>query len=91
MRLLSVNILLFLLLALLNPKGAKIPGGLVTKTPTPGYEMVRVGGSQGNPRGLSTPNHSIQAGQFGGPYGGFPQNLAQLAGFNPAAFLQSKL
>ncbi|KAK0087083.1 hypothetical protein PV326_005306 [Microctonus aethiopoides] len=77
--------------ALLNPKGAKIPGGLVTKTPTPGYEMVRVGGSQGNPRGLPTPNHSIQAGQFGGPYGGFPQNLAQLAGFNPAAFLQQTM
>lgn len=74
----------------LNQKFAgKIPGGLVTKTPTPGYEMVRVGGSQGVSPGFAPQNQMNQLGQFGGaaPYG-FPPNLASLAGFNPAAFLQ---
>lgn len=65
----------------------KIPGGLVTKTAAPGYEMVRVGGSQGTPPGFVNANHLGQLGQLaaaGGPY--FPPGLATLAGFNPAAF-----
>lgn len=61
----------------------------MTKPPAPGYEMVRVGGSQGMPQGFAGQNQMNQLGQFGGasPYG-FPPNLASLAGFNPAAFLQ---
>lgn len=76
--------------------GSKIPGGLVTKPTAPGYEMVRVGGggSQSNvPQNFVNPNQMGQLGSLGmgGPYG-FPPNLASLAGFNPAAFLQpSKL
>ena len=74
----------------------KIPGGLMTKPPVPGYEMVRVGGSQGMPQPyagqnqMNQMNQMNQLGQFGGttPYGGFPGGLASLAGFNPAAFLQ---
>ncbi|XP_043289667.1 protein strawberry notch isoform X2 [Venturia canescens] len=79
--------------SVLNQKFAgKIPGGLVTKTPTPGYEMVRVGGSQGVAPGFATQNQMNQLGQFGGamPYG-FPQSLASLTGFNPAAFLQQTM
>ncbi|XP_017763551.1 PREDICTED: protein strawberry notch [Eufriesea mexicana] len=78
-------------LNILNQKfGNKIPGGLVTKTATPGYEMVRVGGSQGTPPGVVIANQLGQLGQLnqlaaaGGPY--FPPGLATLAGFNPAAF-----
>ncbi|XP_061933922.1 protein strawberry notch [Apis cerana] len=75
-------------LNMLNQKfGNKIPGGLVTKTATPGYEMVRVGGSQGTPPGFVNANQLGQLGQLaaaGGPY--FPPGLATLAGFNPAAF-----
>ncbi|KMQ97410.1 protein strawberry notch [Lasius niger] len=78
----------------LNQKfGNKIPGGLVTKTATPGYEMVRVGGSQGTPPGfVNTTNQLNQLNQLAaGGYGGFPPGLASLAGFNPAAFLQSSM
>ncbi|XP_050595329.1 protein strawberry notch isoform X1 [Bombus affinis] len=75
-------------LNMLNQKfGNKIPGGLVTKTAAPGYEMVRVGGSQGTPPGFVNTNQLGQLGQLaaaGGPY--FPPGLATLAGFNPAAF-----
>ena len=67
--------------------GNKIPGGLVTKTAPPGYEMVRVGGSQGMPPGFVNANHLGQLGQLAaasGPY--FPPGLVQsLVGFNPAA------
>ncbi|XP_012288560.1 protein strawberry notch isoform X2 [Orussus abietinus] len=78
---------------LLNQKfGGKIPGGLVTKATTPGYEMVRVGGSQGAPPGFMNANQMAQLNQMGpgGPYG-FPPGLASLAGFNPAAFLQQTM
>ncbi|CAK9823503.1 Protein strawberry notch homolog 1 [Anthophora retusa] len=75
-------------LNMLNQKfGNKIPGGLVTKTATPGYEMVRVGGSQGTPPNFVNANQLGQLGQLaaaGGHY--FPPGLATLAGFNPAAF-----
>ncbi|XP_057319097.1 protein strawberry notch-like isoform X4 [Microplitis mediator] len=73
-------------------KGGKIPEGLVTKAPTPGYEMVRVGGSQGNPQNFPNANMMNQMNQFGntGPYGQFPPNLGQFPGFNPASLLQSK-
>lgn len=69
----------------------KIPGGLVTKTAPPGYEMVRVGGSQGTPPNFVGTNQLNQLGQLGagGPYN-FP-GLASLAGFNPAAFLQQSM
>ncbi|XP_046831906.1 protein strawberry notch isoform X1 [Vespa crabro] len=69
----------------------KIPGGLVTKTVPPGYEMVRVGGSQGTPPNFVGTNQLNQLGQLGagGPYN-FP-GLASLAGFNPAAFLQQSM
>lgn len=75
----------------LNQKfGNKIPGGLVTKTATPGYEMVHVGGSQGTTPGFVNTNQMNQLNQLAaGGYGGFPPGLASLAGFNPAAFLQS--
>ena len=61
----------------------------MTKTPTPGYEMVRVGGSQGGPPNFMGQNQLGQLGGLaaGGPYGGFPP-LGNLAGFNPAAFFQ---
>lgn len=74
-------------LAVLNQKFSnKIPGGLVTKTASPGYEMVRVGGSHGNPPGFINASQLNQLGQLAaGPYG-FPPGLATLAGFNPAAF-----
>ncbi|XP_008559956.1 protein strawberry notch isoform X4 [Microplitis demolitor] len=73
-------------------KGGKIPEGLVTKAPTPGYEMVRVGGSQGNPQNFPNANMMNQMNQFGntGPYGQFPPNLGQFPGFNPASLLQRK-
>jgi len=65
----------------------------VTKTGTPGYEMVHVGGSQGTP-----PSNFAGTGQMnqlnqlaGSGYPGFPPGLAGLAGFNPAAFLQSSM
>lgn len=53
--------------------------------------MVRVGGSQGTPPGfVNTTNQLNQLNQLAaGGYGGFPPGLASLAGFNPAAFLQS--
>lgn len=77
----------------LNQKfGNKIPGGLVTKAATPGYEMVHVGGSQGAPQGgfvgTGQLNQLNQQLSTGAGYPGFPPGLA-LAGFNPAAFLQS--
>lgn len=75
-------------LNMLNQKfGNKIPGGLVTKTAAPGYEMVRVGGSQGTPPGFMNANQLGQLTQLaaaGGAY--FPPGLASLASFNPAAF-----
>ncbi|XP_012539722.1 protein strawberry notch isoform X2 [Monomorium pharaonis] len=78
----------------LNQKfGNNIPGGLVTKTATPGYEMVHVGGSQGTPPGGFVGSGQLnQLNQLaaGGYPGGFPPGLA-LAGFNPAAFLQSSM
>lgn len=76
----------------LNQKfGNKIPGGLVTKTTTPGYEMVHVGGSQGPPTGFVGTGQMNQLNQLAtGGYPGFPPGLA-LAGFNPAAFLQSSM
>lgn len=76
----------------LNQKfGNKIPGGLVTKTTAPGYEMVHVGGSQGPPTNFVGTGQVNQLNQMGtGGYPGFPPNLA-LAGFNPAAFLQSSM
>ncbi|XP_015606574.1 protein strawberry notch isoform X2 [Cephus cinctus] len=76
---------------ILNQKlGGKIPGGLVTKTASPGYEMVRVGGSQGGQQGFVNPNPLGQMGQLGagGPYG-LPPALANLANFNPTTFLQT--
>lgn len=75
----------------LNQKfGNKIPGGLVTKTAAPGYEMVHVGGSQGNAPGFVNANQLNQMNQLAGGYGGFPPALASLAsGFNPATFFQS--
>jgi len=77
------------LFLVLNQKfGNKIPGGLVTKTAAPGYEMVRVGGSQGNPPGFVNANQLNQMNQLAGGYGSFP-GLASLAGFNPAALFQS--
>ncbi|KAH0549995.1 protein strawberry notch isoform X2 [Cotesia glomerata] len=77
-----------------NIKGAKIPEGLVTKPPTPGYEMVRVGGSQGNTQNFPNANmmnQMNQMNQFGntGPYGQFPGNLGQFQNFNPATLLQN--
>lgn len=67
---------------------SKIPGGLVTKPAAPGYEMVRVGGSQGNPQGFPNQAQLNQMAQFGGgagvPFGNFPGNL----GFNAAALFQ---
>lgn len=73
----------------LNQKfGNKIPGGLVTKTTAPGYEMVRVGGSQGTPPGFAGTGQLNQLATGG--YPGFPPGLA-LPGFNPAAFLQSSM
>lgn len=60
----------------------------------PGYEMVRVGGSQGTPgfMGAGAMGPMGQMGQMApnNPYG-FTPSLASLAGFNPAAlFQQSK-
>jgi len=56
--------------------------------------MVHVGGSQGPPTGFAGTgqmNQMNQMNQMGtGGYPGFPPNLA-LAGFNPAAFLQSSM
>ncbi|XP_012140894.1 protein strawberry notch isoform X3 [Megachile rotundata] len=79
---------------MLNQKfGNKIPGGLVTKTATPGYEMVRVGGSQGTPPGFVNANQLGQLNQLataGGSYA-FPPGLATLAGFNPAAFFSPSM
>ncbi|KAM0733955.1 Protein strawberry notch [Formica fusca] len=76
----------------LNQKfGNKIPGGLVTKAATPGYEMVHVGGSQGNPPGFVNTNQLNQLNQLAASGYGFPPGLASLAGFNPAAFLQSSM
>ncbi|XP_012061904.1 PREDICTED: uncharacterized protein LOC105625173, partial [Atta cephalotes] len=76
----------------LNQKfGNKIPGGLVTKNATPGYEMVHVGGSQGTSPGnfVGGTGQMNQLNQLAtGGYPGFPPGL-NLAGFNPAAFLQS--
>lgn len=71
--------------------GNKIPGGLVTKNATPGYEMVHVGGSQGTSPGnfVGGTGQLNQLNQLAaGGYPGFPPGL-NLAGFNPAAFLQS--
>lgn len=53
--------------------------------------MVHVGGSQGPPSGFVNANQLNQLNQQMPPggYGGFPPGLASLAGFNPAAFLQS--
>lgn len=59
----------------------------MTKTATPGYEMVHVGGSQGNPPGFVNANQLNQMNQLPGGYG-FPPGLASL-GFNPAALFQS--
>lgn len=74
----------------LNQKfGNKIPGGLVTKTPAPGYEMVHVGGSQGAPPGFVNASQLNQLNQLAGGYG-FPPGLASLAGFNPAFLPPSK-
>ncbi|XP_063979125.1 protein strawberry notch isoform X2 [Diachasmimorpha longicaudata] len=72
-----------------NPKmSSKIPGGLVTKPAAPGYEMVRVGGSQGAPQGFPNQAQLNQMAQFGGgagvPFGNFPGNL----GFNAATLFQ---
>jgi len=78
----------------LNQKfGNKIPGGLVTKNATPGYEMVHVGGSQGTSPGnfVGGTGQMNQLNQLTtGGYPGFPPGL-NLAGFNPAAFLQSSI
>ncbi|XP_011297794.1 protein strawberry notch isoform X2 [Fopius arisanus] len=80
-----------------NPGGnvkmaGKIPGGLVTKPAAPGYEMVRVGGSQGTPQGFPNQAQLNQMAQFGGapgvpPFGNFPGNL----GFNAAALFQQTM
>lgn len=51
--------------------------------------MVRVGGSQGATPGFAGTGQLNQLNQLAaGGYPGFPPGLA-LAGFNPAAFLQS--
>lgn len=79
--------------SILNQKFSnKIPGGLVTKSnAAPGYEMVRVGGSQGTP-GFMGAGGMGPVGQMpaSNPYG-FPPSLASLAGFNPAAFFQQTM
>lgn len=80
--------LLQITLALNQKFGNKIPGGLVTKTATPGYEMVRVGGSQGTPPGFVAANQLNQLSQLAATGYAIPPGLAALAGFNPAAFLQ---
>lgn len=53
--------------------------------------MVRVGGggSQGTPPGFVNANQMNQLNQLAAGGYGFPPGLASLAGFNPAAFLQS--
>lgn len=51
--------------------------------------MVHVGGSQGNPPGFVNTNQLNQLNQLAASGYGFPPGLASLAGFNPAAFLQS--
>lgn len=70
--------------------GGKIPGGLVTKNATPGYEMVRLPGPQSvNPNFMGqNPLNQMGGLPQGGPYGGFPSGLPNMSGFNPAAFLQ---
>lgn len=75
--------------ALSQKFGDKIPGGLVTKAAAPGYEMVRVGGSQGTAPGFVNANQLNQLSQLAASGYAFPPGLASLAGFNPAAFLQS--
>ncbi|XP_071638840.1 protein strawberry notch-like isoform X2 [Temnothorax longispinosus] len=63
--------------------------GLVTKAAAPGYEMVRVGGSQGTPPNFAGTGQLNQLNQLAtGGYPGFPSGLV---GFNPAAFLQSNM
>lgn len=63
----------------------------MTKAATPGFEMVHVGGSQGTPPGFAGTGQLNQLNQLAaGGYPGFPPGLA-LAGFNPAAFLQSSM
>lgn len=80
--------------ALSQKFGGKIPDGLVTKNATPGYEMVRVGGSQG-PGGMAPPGFQNQSSNLLGPNAAnmpFPFNPNMLAaGFNPAALLQCEL
>lgn len=62
----------------------------MTKTTAPGYEMVHVGGSQGTPPGFVGTGQLNQLNQLAtGGYPPFPPGLGGLAGFNPAAFLQS--
>lgn len=78
-----------LFLALNQKFGNKIPGGLVTKNAAPGYEMVRVGGSQGAPPSFVNANQLNQLNQLAAGYG-FPPGLATLAGFNPAFLQPSK-
>lgn len=51
--------------------------------------MVHVGGSQGTPPGFVNTNQLNQLNQLAASGYGFPPGLASLAGFNPAAFLQS--
>lgn len=78
----------------LNQKfGGKIPGGLVTKNATPGYEMVRLPGPQSvNPNFMGqNPLNQMGGLPQGGPYGGFPSGLPNMSGFNPAAFLQQSM
>lgn len=77
--------------ALSQKFGDKIPGGLVTKAAAPGYEMVRVGGSQGTAPGFVNANQLNQLSQLAASGYAFPPGLASLAGFNPAAFLQSSM
>ncbi|XP_011349493.1 protein strawberry notch isoform X3 [Ooceraea biroi] len=70
----------------------KTQGALsVTKTAAPGYEMVRVGGSQGAAPGFVNANQFNQLSQLAASGYGFPPGLATLTGFNPAAFLQSSM
>lgn len=81
----------FLIVALNQKFGGKIPGGLVTKNAAPGYEMVRLPGPQTGTPNFMGQNQLNQLGQLpqgGGPYGGFPSGLPNMSGFNPAAFLQ---
>ncbi|XP_076231561.1 protein strawberry notch isoform X2 [Calliopsis andreniformis] len=77
------------------PSNAMIKGqgGMnMTKTTAPGYEMVRVGGSQGTPPVIFNANQLNQLGQLAaaGPFGFLP-GLAPFAGFNPAASFPSSM